>query len=201
VVPPVPVPQVRVQGWPRKALLALGVVLIIAIGSTLVPRSHKADPVLASVYLSQITPTVNSVQLFVPGLRARAEPNPTGDLQALAVMTETFRVCRTTLKGMGVPEGLGGAHRELLDACDGYGEAVLRAQKWQTGKNPGDLVRLRVLLGRSDKQWQKGLTAVSAASGRAVPTAPGSGGSDGTGGSDSPGTDGTPGFPPGGGTL
>jgi hypothetical protein len=170
-----PAPAARLTGWPRKAVLAAAVVLTLAIGSTLLPDSKAADPLLADVYLTQLSPAVAAVAEAAPALRDRAQANrevvgapPLTDVEPL------LGTCVTTLDAVGVPDGLAKAHDRLAEACDAYAAALAAARAWQADGNPRELVRLRIRLGTADEQWRKGLAAVYRAAGKGAPGSPGS---------------------------
>ena len=170
-----PAPAARLTGWPRKAVLAAAVVLTLAIGSTLLPDSKAADPLLADVYLTQLSPAVAAIAEAAPALRDRAQANrevvgapPLTDVEPL------LGTCVTTLDAVGVPDGLAKAHHRLAEACDAYAAALAAARAWQVDGNPRELVRLRIRLGTADEQWRKGLEAVYQAAGKGAPGSPGS---------------------------
>jgi hypothetical protein len=183
---PTPVP--RISGWPRKALFLGGAVMTVAIGSTLLPHHASTDPVVASVYISQLQPTVTSVEAAAPALRSinASSGSPSSRSQAgadgAAAASPAFVSCSTTLAEMGVPAGLGHAHGELRNACANYQSAATAAQAWQTSGTGDNLIKLRVSLNAADRQWRTALAAIYRVGGR-------------------PNADGTPGSPAGSGNA
>jgi hypothetical protein len=173
--------------------LLLGVALTIAIGSTLLPSSKSADPLQVDIYVGQVTPVLEQVQTAFPALHA-ASGGDHSTAGAAAATLPALRACARALAAMGVPEGVGGAHRQLRQACDAYVGAGEAAEAWagdsKTGSGP--LLRLKIRLSTADKLWAKAAVSLRRLSGRDVvpiPESPGSsprespgGGNDGGGG-------------------